>query len=107
MTQAGETPWSLSGLQAFNDDHLHELRIETAAGPVRLRLVKPCQRCPIPNVDPDTAATGHEPGDTLAGFRADPRLHGAVTFGVNAVAVEGLGQTLRVGQSVAASWHFA
>jgi uncharacterized protein len=45
-------------------------------------------------------------GDTLATFRADPRMDGALTFGMNAVIVEGFGHTLRLGQAVAASYKF-
>jgi len=89
----------LDGLQPFDEDHIEEVAFDTPEGPVRLRLVKPCTRCSIPNVDPATADTGTEPGATLAGFRADPRLQGGITFGVNAVAVEGLERTLRVGQA--------
>jgi len=96
----------LDGLQAYDEDHIDELVVETAEGPVRLRLVKPCTRCTIPNVDPATATAGHEPGDTLAGYRADPRLQGGITFGVNAVVVEGIERTLRVGQPVRARLHF-
>ena len=96
----------LDGLQPYDEDHIDEIAIETATGPVRLRLVKPCTRCTIPNVDPATAATGHEPGDTLAGYRADPRVKGGITFGVNAVVVEGFERTLRVGQVGRASLRF-
>jgi hypothetical protein len=96
----------LGGLQPYDEDHLHEVVIATAEGPVRLRLVKPCVRCSIPNVDPATAATAHEPGDTLAGYRADPRMNGGITFAINAVVVAGIGHTLRVGQEAQASWHF-
>ncbi len=97
----------LSGLQAFDEDHLHELVIRAGEGEVRLRLVKPCTRCPIPNIDPVTAQPGTEPSDTLAGYRADARVGGGVTFGMNAVVVSGLERTLRVGQAVSASWDFA
>lgn len=96
----------LDGLQPYDEDHIDELLIETAEGPVRLRLVKPCTRCTIPNVDPATAATGHEPGDTLAGYRADPRMQGGITFGMNAVIVEGIDRTLRVGQAARATLNF-
>ncbi len=95
-----------SGLQAFDEDHVHEIVIRTAEGDVRLRLVKPCVRCTIPNVDPLSAATSHEPGDTLARFRADARMQGGITFGMNAVVVEGLEHTLRVGQVARASLKF-
>ncbi len=96
----------LDGLQPFDEDHIHELVIATDEGPVRLRLVKPCVRCSIPDVDPATAATGHAVGDTLAGFRADPRMNGGLTFGMNAVIVEGFGHTLRVGQRFEAAYAF-
>ena len=95
-----------SGWQAFDEDHLHEIVIDTEQGPVRLRLVKPCVRCGVPNVDPLSAATSNEPGDTLAGFRADPRMKGGVTFGINAVVVQGQEHVLRIGQTAQASWKF-
>jgi len=96
----------LSGLQPWDEDHVNEIVISTAEGPVRLRLVKPCVRCNIPNVDPLTAATSHEPGDTMAGFRSDPRMKGGVTFGMNAVVVEGIERMLRVGQKAELNWDF-
>ena len=96
----------LSGLEAYDEDHLHEIVIATDQGPVRLRLVKPCTRCSIPDVDPLTAATSNQPGDTLAAYRADPRLKGGVTFGMNAVVVDGLEHLLRVGQAATAEWKF-
>ena len=97
----------LSGLQPFDEDHIDELDIDTDEGQVRLRLVKPCVRCGIPNVDPDNAQMSSEPGATLAGFRADARLHGGITFGMNAIVLGGQGCSLRSGQSVAARWRFA
>jgi len=96
----------LEGLQAFDEDHIDELTITTDDGPVRLKLVKPCVRCTIPNVDPATGVAGHEPGDTLAGFRADARMNGGITFGMNAMVLEGNERTLRVGQKAQASWRF-
>jgi uncharacterized protein YcbX len=94
----------LEGLQPWDEDHLAEIVIEADGGPVRLRLTKPCVRCSIPNVDPASAATGPEPGATLAGFRADPRMNGGITFGMNAVIVEGIECTLRPGQAFGARW---
>ena len=96
----------LGGLQPFDEDHLQELVFQTPEGPVRLRLVKPCTRCTIPDVDPLSATVSPAVGDALAGFRADPRMGGAVTFGMNAVVVEGLERNLRVGMSAALSWNF-
>ena len=96
----------LSGLQAYDEDHLHEIEIATGEQPVRLRLVKPCVRCAVPNVNPLTAASTPEVGDTLATYRADPRMNGGITFGVNAVVVSGYGQVFRCGQAVRGSWQF-
>ena len=115
LVAAGDAPVSLQrfrpnlvldGLQPYDEDHLDEIRFETGDGPVRIKLVKPCARCTIPGVDPETGEQGHEPGDTLAGYRADARLDGAITFAMNAVVVEGFGRTLRVGQGGSASWGF-
>ena len=89
----------LDGLQPFDEDHIEEITFDTPGGPVRLRLVKPCVRCSIPNVDPATAETGSEPGATLAGYRADPRMQGGITFGMNAAVVEGVERVLRVGMT--------
>jgi uncharacterized protein len=91
----------LDGLEPWDEDHLREIDITTADGIVTLRLVKPCVRCSIPDVDPVTAATGTAVAETLAGFRADPRMKGGLTFGVNAIVMQGFGHTLRKGQAVA------
>jgi uncharacterized protein YcbX len=50
--------------------------------------------------------TGHAVGDTLAGYRADARLDGALTFGMNAIILEGIERTLRVGMSGTATYRF-
>lgn len=96
----------LDGLDAHDEDFVDELAFETADGPVRLKLVKPCARCPIPNVDPLTAEPGTEPGDTLATYRADPRVNGGITFGMNAIVLDGFGRTLREGLQGRASVRF-
>jgi uncharacterized protein YcbX len=96
----------LDGLEAHGEDHLDEIRFDTLEGPVRLKLVKPCSRCSIPDVDPATGATGHAVGDTLAGYRADARVDGAISFGMNAVIVEGLECTLRAGMAGRATLKF-
>ena len=93
----------LSGIEAHDEDRLGLLRIATTDGEVQLRNVKPCSRCPIPNVDPAPAEVDPVVLDTLQGYRAGER---GVTFAVNAIVVEGDGRTLRVGQDVAADWKF-
>ena len=49
---------------------------------------------------------GHAVGDALQAYRADARLDGALTFGMNAVIVEGFDRTLRVGMSGSATYRF-
>ncbi|CAN5741775.1 MOSC N-terminal beta barrel domain-containing protein [soil metagenome] len=96
----------LDGLEAHGEDHLDEITIQSDDGPVRLRLVKPCARCPIPDVDPLTAEPGHQVGDALLTYRADARLSGKLTFGMNAVIVEGIDRALRVGMTGGATYKF-
>ncbi|MEZ5629903.1 MAG: MOSC N-terminal beta barrel domain-containing protein [Burkholderiaceae bacterium] len=96
----------LEGVEAQDEDRLAELRIACAEGEVVLRPVKPCPRCPIPNVDPATGETSPEVLDTLSTYRANPVVDGAITFGMNVVIVRGAGHTLRVGDAVAADWKF-
>ena len=96
----------LAGLQAHDEDRLHELRIATAEGEVVLRLVKPCPRCPIPNVDPASGQSSPEVLQTLSAYRAYARLDGALAFGMNAVIVQGAGHPLCVGDAVRADWRF-
>ena len=94
----------LDGIQAYDEDHLDEITIDAEGSPVRLKLVKPCTRCTIPSVDPQTGVQGQQPGDTLAGYRADARVGGGITFGMNAVILEGFDRVLRLGQRGAATW---
>ena len=78
-------------------------RRRTDEGQALLQPVKPCARCPIPDIDPATAVSSPEVGDTLRGYRADPRVGGAITFGMNAIVRGGVEQMLRVGQPVGAN----
>lgn len=93
-------------LAPHDEDRVDVLHIATEEGAVRLKPVKPCPRCPIPNIDPATAASSPEVGDTLQGYRQDARLDGAVTFGMNAIVLEGMEHVLKVGQRVGANYRF-
>jgi len=97
----------LDGLDAHGEDFVDDIVFDTDTGPIRLKLVKPCTRCPIPDVDPQTAVRGHVVGDTLAAYRADARMDGSVTFGMNAVIVEGIERVLRVGSRGGVTFRFA
>ena len=94
----------LDGLPHPHDEDMFEtLEIDAPEGPVVLRLVKPCVRCTIPDIDPASAERGQAVAQTLAGYRADPRMNGGLTFGMNAVIVSGVDHTLAVGARVRAS----
>jgi uncharacterized protein YcbX len=96
----------LGGVQAHDEDRLGLLRIDTGSGQAELKPVKPCARCPIPDIDPGTASFNPVVGHTLQTYRRDRRLDGAVTFGMNAIVLRGDGLVLRVGQPVAANFRF-
>jgi uncharacterized protein YcbX len=88
----------LEGVEAYGEDAIRELR----TGAVTLRLVKPCTRCTIPTTDQATAERHPaEPLRTLRAYRWDQRLRG-VTFGQNAIVVQGAGASLRVGEELIA-----
>ncbi|MCU0761989.1 MAG: MOSC domain-containing protein [Hydrogenophaga sp.] len=115
LAQAGHAPVAmnrfrpnivLGGLQAHDEDRLGPMHITTDEGVARVEAVKPCARCPIPNIDPATAQSSPTVGDTLHTYRQDPRLNGAITFGMNAIVLEGDGFVLRPGQAVRADWRF-
>lgn len=96
----------LAGMDAHDEDRCGPMRIATDQGEAVIEPVKPCARCPIPDVDPDTAVRDHRVSDVLQTYRHDARVGGAVTFGMNAVVTTGDGMTLRPGQSVQADLRF-
>ena len=106
----------LAGVDAHDEDRIEDLHIDAGGAPaqgqdgapggVHLRHVKPCARCPIPNIDPATAESSPAVSDALSAYRSDKRLQGAITFGMNAVVVGGAGTVLRVGQRFGANYCF-
>lgn len=91
----------IDGLPAFDEDHVDTIAV---AGVV-LRLVKPCVRCQVTTTDQANARVGVEPLPTLGEFRMDARF-GGVTFGVNAVVVEGDGESIAAGAPAAVEYRF-
>lgn len=96
----------LAGIEAHDEDRVDMLHVTTGEGEAQLRPVKPCARCPIPDIDPATAESSPEVGDTLRTYRADARVDGAITFGMNAIVIEGIEHMLRRGQAVGANLRF-
>jgi len=95
----------LSGIEAHDEDRVAMFDI-AAEQPVRLLAVKPCARCPIPDIDPATAETDPAIGATLRTYRSNELLNGAISFGMNLVIERGIDQTLKVGQEVSARYQF-
>jgi uncharacterized protein YcbX len=96
----------LSGLDEHDEDRMDGMTISTDAGEAHLRSVKPCPRCPIPNIDPLTARVSPAVGDTLQTYRQDARVGGAVTFGMNVIVIDGVDLQLKVGQRVGGNYQF-
>jgi len=92
----------VEGIDAFEEDFVSAFCDDI----VSLRPVKPCARCPIPSVDQATGIPGPDPLDILQTYRANARMDGAVTLGMNVIVQEGIGHVLRVGQELNAELAF-
>ncbi len=101
----GNAPGS-EPISAHDEDRMELLYITTESGVVQLKPVKPCPRCPIPNIDPLTAVSTPQVGDMLQSYRQDPRVNGAITFGMNVVRLGTEDHVLRVGQIVQGNFRF-
>ena len=81
----------VTGAEPYAEDRWGRLRV----GDVAIAVVKPCARCAVTTVNPDTAEKGKEPLSTLAGYR---RAAGGVMFCENAIHLSN--GILRVGDEV-------
>lgn len=68
----------ISGCEAYAEDRWREIRI----GAIDFRLPKPCSRCSIPAINPQTAEVGKEPLTTLNRLR---KWQNKLYFGQNAL----------------------
>jgi uncharacterized protein YcbX len=68
----------IAGCPEYAEDSWREISI----GGIDFRLPKPCSRCAVPTIDPETAETGKEPLTTLSRIR---KWHNKVYFGQNAL----------------------
>ena len=99
MVEAGHDPVGmerfrpnlvLSGLSAHEEDQLSSLHMDLEGHSVTIQLVKPCGRCSIPDVNPQTGEFDDAVGQVLASYRQDVGLKGEITFGMNAIVTQGL-----------------
>jgi len=104
----------VEGGGAWCEDAWRGSSIYVGANRVRFNVVKPCARCTIPNLDPETgeALTGGQPSKTMKAFRTgkalefeNPKWKGHIFFGQNLDHSEGFreGCTLSVGDEVVLS----
>ncbi|MDA8519368.1 MOSC domain-containing protein [Acidovorax sp. NCPPB 4044] len=96
----------IDGVESHDEDRIDSLFIDTGGEGSCLKPVKPCTRCPIPDIDPLTALSSPEVSTALRAYRQDARVNGAITFGMNSIVLEGAGRLVRVGQRVSADWQF-
>lgn len=68
----------VAGCDSYAEDKWRQISIDN----ILFKLPKPCARCPIPTVDPETGLTGKEPLTTLSKLR---RWENKVYFGQNAL----------------------
>ncbi len=115
LSQAGESTVDvrrfrpnivIDGVESHDEDRIDSLFIDAEGDAVELKMAKPCSRCPMPDVNPDNAAVGTQVNGMLRQYRADPRMDGALTFGMNAITLAGEGRVLRVGQVVGGNLSF-
>lgn len=119
LVQAGHAPVGperfranvlVGGFQSHDEDRIESLSVhqgDTASQRwLDLPMVKPCARCPIPDIDPATATSLPTVSDTMQTYRQDARLGGAITFGMNAIVPAGASATLAVGDRVGGALQF-
>jgi uncharacterized protein YcbX len=96
----------LDGLQPHEEDWIDRITFDAPGGPVVIRLVKPCTRCSIPDVNPERGEPDHVVGAELAAYRADARMNGQITFGMNAIIEDGFERGLALGMQGCATIRF-
>jgi hypothetical protein len=83
--------------EAHQEDQLDEF----ALGSALFKMIKPCGRCMITTINPETAEKGREPLLTLNTYR---RQHGQVNFGFNAICIDS-GKITKGDQILVKSWR--
>ncbi len=68
----------ISGCDGYAEDSWREISV----GAIDFRLPKPCSRCSVPTIDPETAVTGKEP---LTALNRTRKWQNKVYFGQNAL----------------------
>lgn len=93
---------TLADIGAFEEDFAVVMRL----GGTVIKPVKPCARCTIPAVDQVTGERGADPLDIMRSYRANDKVGGGITFGMNAIVTAGAGAVIKLGQEVSVELAF-
>ncbi len=96
----------VAGLSAHDEDSIKTMVVTTASGPIEWALVKPCPRCQIPDIDPQTSISDPSITALLSSYRQLAHMDHAICFGMNGIVQAGAGKRLKVGQPLQASLNF-
>ncbi len=93
----------IAGLDAHDEDNIKTMITPTASGTIEWALVKPCPRCQIPNIDPQTSISDPAITALLSSYRQLAHMDHAICFGMNGIVKTGAGKILCVGQPIHAT----
>ncbi|WP_321288140.1 MOSC N-terminal beta barrel domain-containing protein [Alcaligenes phenolicus] len=87
------------GLPAYEEDYV----LGVSSEGLSFAFIRPCTRCPMPNVNQLTGDVGTQPGLALAQSRQFPQ---GTLFGMQAMLVESKPQRLSIGQTLDVEYSF-
>lgn len=96
----------VDGIEPYTEDLLGKMRLMSGADWVELELVKPCPRCQIPGINPDTAINEPEVTDMLSRYRQLESMDNAVCFAMNAVVSSKTAAQIMLGTTFEADYRF-
>ena len=97
----------LAGIEAHDEDRVDTLHIATGEGEVAAEAGQALRALPDPRHRPGHRARAARRSATCCAPTAPmPRVDGAITFGMNAIVLQGVEHMLRVGQPVGANLRF-
>lgn len=96
----------IEGFAAHEEDLLRYLTLPGLDSDIIIELVKPCPRCQIPAINPQTASIEPEINDVLQSYRQLPAMNDAVCFGMNGIVREGAGKSIKLGDAATGTYDF-
>ncbi len=96
----------LDTLEPNDEDNLSRLHIDCDGQTLWLDLVKPCPRCQVPEINPQTTVREPEITSALAQYRALASMDQALCFGINAVVRQVPAKPICVGARYQGHYRF-